>query len=716
MKRIVLFFLALLWQDVVLGQEQKPFVIEKGVPKIINGGSIGILEDKKNQYSAAELAGKPELFTVFKGKIPNLRYSESAFWLRVLIKNGTDDQLLALELSNAQIDSVEAYFFYPNRVVSLRMGDVYPFSNRLFNHQHFIFPFELKPNDSLVFLLRVKSMEQVSLPLLAAQRKEILTNNYLTDLIAGIYFGIMLVMFFYNLFLFVSIRDKSYFYYVIYIAGIGLAQAALQGYLFKYVFFNHPYINQLSVVIFSMLTGIGAIQFVRIFLQLKAKELKIDQGLKLFIVVYILALLIYLAGNRQLAYNILDIGGLLLSLFALFFSISLSLKGDRSAKFFLLAWSFFMLGMFVFVGRNLGLIPYNFLTKNALIIGSAIEAVLLSIALADRINILKREKEISQALALQVSLENEKLVREQNMVLEAKVTERTEALQETNKVLESALYDLKNTQTQLVNSEKMASLGQLTAGIAHEINNPINFVTSNIIPLRRDLQDLMTLLNAYEKLHQESGDKEQKLKEIKKLERDLDFDFLKEEIGILLNGMEEGAKRTAEIVKGLRIFSRLDESDLKKVNINEGIDSTLILLNSSMGGKIDLVRDFDPEAYIECFPGKMNQVIMNITNNAIQALLENERSNNRGRIEITTKSESSAVRISISDNGPGMTEEVKSKIFDPFFTTKQVGHGTGLGLSIVYSIIEAHNGKIEVDSVPGKGTTFHILLPKQHNK
>jgi len=692
------------------------FTVTDGKPQVINGGAISIFEDKKASFSATELILRPELFEQFTGNVPNLQYSNSTFWLKVKLINGTKDPLLAIELSNPQIDSLEAYFFHHRSLWSLKTGDERPYAHRLFNHQHFIFPFELKPGDSTIFLLKVQSMEQVNVPLLAAKRKEILTNNYQTDLIAGIYFGVMLVMFFYNLFLYLSIRDKSYLYYILYIAGIALAQAGLQGYLFKYIFFESPYLNQLSVVIFSTLTGIGAIQFVRIFLQLKEKAPRTDHALKFFIGVYLIALCIYLAGYRQLTYNILDVGGLLLSVFALIFSIEMSLRGDRSAKFFLLAWSFFMLGMFVFVGRNLGLLPFNFFTKNSLIFGSAIEAILLSMALADRINILKREKEVSQALALEISLENEKLVREQNTVLEAKVTERTEALQETNKVLENALNDLKNTQTQLVNSEKMASLGQLTAGIAHEINNPINFVTSNIIPLRRDLNDLMTLLTAYSALHDKETDCENQLQQIKRLEKELDFEFLKEEIGILLHGMEEGAKRTAEIVKGLRIFSRLDESDLKKVNINEGIDSTLILLNSSMGGKIDLIRNFDPDAYIECFPGKMNQVIMNITNNAIQAILEQEASNKRGEIEITTKSEQNHIRISIRDNGPGMSAETKSKIFDPFFTTKQVGHGTGLGLSIVYSIIEAHNGSIEVSSMPGIGTTFHILLPKLHTK
>ncbi|MBA4304489.1 MAG: hypothetical protein C0424_09725 [Sphingobacteriaceae bacterium] len=693
-----------------------PYIISERSPSIIEGRYLGIYEDVDGVWDATSILKEAGKFTPFQGRVPNLQYSTSTYWLKLEIINGTNEKLLAIELSNPQLDSVEAFFIRNNEWLSFKTGDALPFSQRLFQHQHFIFPFELDSGENCILLLKVKSMEQVNIPLLAGRRKDILTNNYQTDLIAGIYFGIMFVMFFYNLFLFLSIRDKSYLYYITYIAGIALAQAALQGYVFKYVLFDWPYLNQLSVVIFSAVSGVGAIQFVRTFLPIKSKLPLIDKGLKLFAIVYVLALIIYLLGWRQLSYNFLDALALTLSFYALYFSIRLSIQGERSAMFFLFAWSIFMIGMFVFVSRNLGWLPFNFLTKNALIIGSAIEAVLLSVALADRINILKKEKETSQALALQVSLENEKLVREQNLVLEAKVAERTEALQKTNYELENTLDDLKNTQTQLVNSEKMASLGQLTAGIAHEINNPINFVTSNIVPLRRDMDDLMTLLNAYGELHVAGVDYQAQLAKIKKLERELDFEFLKEEINILLNGMEEGAKRTAEIVKGLRIFSRLDESDLKKVDINEGIESTLILLNSSMGGKIDLVKNYDPDAFVECYPGKMNQVIMNITNNAIQAILENESPLQRGVVEITTQSEQDHVRISIRDNGPGMTSETKEKIFDPFFTTKQVGHGTGLGLSIVYSIIEAHNGKIDVESTPKVGTTFHILLPKQHTK
>ncbi len=693
------------------GLKAEKLVITAGGPTVIRGESIFILEDPDGQLTLDDILHKEHDFVQFGGEIPNLQYSHSAFWLRISLKNGTSDPLLALETSNTQIDTLDVYIMEPGGTKSFRFGDVFPFEKRIFNHQHFIVPFEMAPDESRIVYLRVRGLEQMSIPLLVGQRKEILTNNYRTDLFTGIYFGIMLVMFFYNLFLYLSIRDKAYLFYILYIAGIALAQASLQGYTFKYLLPNTPYFNHLSVIFFSTLTGVGAIQFARNFLQIKHKLPFIDIGLKFFGVFYLLALLVFLLGWRQVSYNMLDIAALLLSFYALYFSIKLSLRGQRTAKFFLFAWSFFMVGMFIFVARNFGWLPYNFFTKNVLLIGSALEAILLSVALADRINILKREKEISQAEALRISLENERLVREQNLVLEAKVQERTEALQAANRELGMAIDNLKHTQTHLVNAEKMASLGQLTAGIAHEINNPINFVTSNIIPLRRDLNDLMLLLAEYDKMPQNEADVPAAFQAIEKLKKELDYDFLKEEIGMLLNGMEEGAKRTAEIVKGLRIFSRLDESDLKKVNVNEGIESTLILLNSSMGGKIDLIKDYDPDAYLECYPGKLNQVIMNITNNAIQALQEHVH-DKRGQITLRTQALADTIRIIISDNGPGIPESIRSKIFEPFFTTKAVGQGTGLGLSIVYSIIEAHNGQITVNSNLGEGTTFQIDLPK----
>lgn len=278
-------------------------------------------------------------------------------------------------------------------------------------------------------------------------------------------------------------------------------------------------------------------------------------------------------------------------------------------------------------------------------------------------------------------------------------------LNQKNYELKETLDNLKSTQAQLVDSEKMASLGQLTAGIAHEINNPINYVAGNISPLKLDLKDLKKLIAKFRELD-DCKNINDKIEEIKELRNELDIDFLFEEIDNLLKGIDEGAKRTKDIVSGLRIFSRLDESDFKQADIHEGIDSTLILLNNKLKNRIKVIKEFATMPKIECLPGKLNQVFMNILNNSAQAI-EGE-----GEILIKTKMIDDNVIISIKDNGPGIPEKVKKHIFEPFFTTKDVGSGTGLGLPITLGIIENHDGKIEVNSSPGEGSEFVITLPR----
>jgi hypothetical protein len=356
-------------------------------------------------------------------------------------------------------------------------------------------------------------------------------------------------------------------------------------------------------------------------------------------------------------------------------------------------------------------LPYNTFTYYILHIGSAIEVVLLSFALADRINILKREKEASQLQAMEVLKENERIIREQNLILDTKVKERTRELQEANRELNIALKRLKEAQTQLVNAEKMASVGQLTAGIAHEINNPINFVSAAMKPLRRNIGYFLEVLDKYENTSLQPPVKNF-FTEVEAIKKKYDIDYCKEEIAIILQGIEDGASRTTEIVKGLRNFSRLDEAEIKLANINTGLDSTIILLQGNINGRIKINKDYGDIPEVECYAGKLNQVFMNILTNGIQAVKAKGLTSGEGCITIQTRHTEKDLVILFADNGVGMTEEVKNKIFDPFFTTKEVGEGTGLGMSIVYSIIQMHEGTIIVDSEVGVGTQITLTIPK----
>ncbi|MGD0755069.1 MAG: AAA family ATPase [Bacteroidales bacterium] len=312
-----------------------------------------------------------------------------------------------------------------------------------------------------------------------------------------------------------------------------------------------------------------------------------------------------------------------------------------------------------------------------------------------------------------VSIENARLYKnleEYNRNLEEKVEKRTaeislknEQLNIQKEELNTTLDNLKYSQVQLVQSEKMASLGQLVAGIAHEINNPVNFISAGVDSLSNNLEEIRQVIEIYHKITARNVNI--KLKEIEELKERVNYKEAIREINKLIDSIKNGAKRTTEIVRGLRTFSRLDEDILKMADIHEGIDSTLILLHNKYKNRIEIVKNYSDLPFIECYPGQLNQVFMNILSNAVDAIDE------KGTITISTSISGESVKVSIKDTGYGIHENLKTKIFDPFFTTKGVGKGTGLGLSISQSIIEKHKGTISFKSEQGNGTVFIITLP-----
>jgi len=659
-------------------------------PKLLNS-NLSYFQDTTSKMKIGQIVVRD--FTPITSGISN-----STFWIKFTVKNTSEDSLFILNLAAPTLDRVSLFIpidIESNNFSSVLLGEELLFNQRAYLDPNYLFDIVLLKNVPKTIYFKIKSKEAIQLPIYLGTKNTIFNQLKKRDILSGIYFGIMIAMIFYNLFVYFSVRDKSYIYYVVYIILILLTQTSLQGYPFQYLWPSFPEIAQYSLFIFPSLVGIASLLFMNVFLHIKSFNVSLYRYSYVFSTVYIFSIILAFFNQFKLSFLVMEFNAICVSIFMLITSIYIIRRGYYPARYFLAAWSVFLIGVIIYILKDLEILPYNNLTRYTMQIGSGIETVLLSFALAARINIYKKER-------LEAIAEKERLVREQNIVLEQQVVERTKSLNET-------LDNLKQTQSQLVEAEKMASLGQLTAGIAHEVNNPINFITSNIYPLREDIKDIKAILNKYAEINTSSNLTE-KLEEIEQLKEELQYDYLLNELDGIIHGIEDGAMRTAEIVSGLRNFSRLDESDLKLADINEGINSTLLLLKSKIGD-VKLIKKLENLPQIECYPGKINQLVLNIVDNAIFAIKEKGIPLTEGEIEVKTVAKENEVVLTIKDNGVGMNEQTKQKIFDPFFTTKDVGEGTGLGLSIVFGIIKKHNATIEITSELGIGTEFKISLP-----
>jgi signal transduction histidine kinase len=280
-------------------------------------------------------------------------------------------------------------------------------------------------------------------------------------------------------------------------------------------------------------------------------------------------------------------------------------------------------------------------------------------------------------------------------------------LENQNIELANKKTELERLQAQLVHTEKMASLGQLAAGIAHELNNPAGFIYGNMDILGGHLSQLRDLLGTYDTVTLTADDTQT----VNSLKTQIRYEKLIGDLDSIIADCREGSERICDVVKNLRLFSRLDEAEIKKIDIHSGIDSTVRLLSRYFsGGQVSLRRDYSELPLINCYAGQLNQVWMNLLVNAAQAVSDH------GEVSIATKLDEDSVVVAISDSGSGIPEDQLSRIFDPFFTTKPVGEGTGLGLSISYGIIKRHRGTIKVESQVGAGTTFTVRIPILQNE
>jgi two-component system, NtrC family, sensor kinase len=650
------------------------------------GKKLSILEDKTGKLGIDEVL-RSDSFKVGTSEIPDLGLTASVYWAKLELTNLSGSSELFLHIAHSEIDQLDIYDVppdaMPKQIVHAGLDRRVNKNDQPYPELAFLVDVPSKSSTALYF--RLTGDKPLRLPLTVESRSAFNKSQQGRTIFIGGYLGIMLVMALYNLFIFLFTRERSYAIYVAYIVLVTLTQMAFFGMLSYSVFKDMPWLSVHSPLYLTVFTAMAAGEFMVSFIHVKEKfpsAIRVKNGLYLLLVA---GLVLDLLGLSTLAYQLLQAGALSFALFQLTVTVRIAALGFRPARYFLVAWSVFLIGIVVFILKDVGVLPYNDLTRFAMTIGSAVEVVLLSFGLADKINVLRREKE--------------QIILEQYAVLELRVTERTQELELSNS-------DLKRTQSQLVNAEKMAALGQLTAGIAHEINNPINFISSSIPPLKRDLSDLREVLMAYRDARINGRD----LEEVRLLEDRIDLEFNMKEVDEILLNLESGAQRTSEIVRGLRTFSRLDEYELKTVDVNEGIKSTLVVLAPQVRDAVAIELDLGQLPLVECYAGKLNQVFMNLLNNAIFAVKQKHGAAG-GKVRVVSYHTGEHAIFEIHDNGTGMDEATQHRLFEPFFTTKDVGEGTGLGMSIALSIIEDHNGTITVQSSPGEGSIFTLTLP-----
>ncbi|MDR6782965.1 two-component system NtrC family sensor kinase [Pedobacter africanus] len=636
-------------------------------------------------------------------------------WIKTVVPSYIDlTKYVNILIDQPRLKQAEVYFVKDNKVLKKFEYNNYTLVASMENSGNlktFKIPKDIIASNPVIYI-KLHSDDVVISPVFISKSSNLLELFSLRDVFFGIYTGIMMIMFAYNLFLFFSVKDVSYLNYIFCILFTWLTQTTIQGYFDKYFYINSLWFNSISVILFSNLGLIASILFTKSFLNTKKNTPKLHTILNIMLVLTVISTIVLFMGYKKVSFIGMQVSIFGGSIVTFISALNAYFKKNfKPAGYYLASWSFLFIGMMIFILKDYEIIKYSIFSTYSVQFASVLEVLLLSFALADRINFFKNQNELAQKQALMALKENERLVREQNIELENKVNERTIELQNTNSSLNVALTNLKDTQSQLVDAEKMAALGQLTAGIAHEINNPINFVTSNIKPLQLDIDDLKEIIHRYEQVDYTSANAAEQLQEIDAFKKQIDLDFINNEIESLLVGITDGAKRTAEIIRSLRNFSRLDEDDLKPIDLNEGLQSTLVLVKNTMPDNLTVVKDLGNLPKVECLPGKINQVFMNLISNAIQAIKSNGKNREEEQLTIRTWYEENIVKISIKDTGTGMTDEVKHKIFEPFFTTKEVGEGTGLGLSIVFSIIEKHKGHIDVLSEVDQGTEFIITLP-----
>lgn len=620
------------------------------------GKNISYFEDKDGASSIQSIVSLPDkLFTPCPNDIINFGFSQSVFWLKVDVNNSNSLNDWIMEIRTPDLDIVSFYYKDENGLWKEKNdGDTWPFHKREIISRNIAFKLPLFNEGNVRYYIKIKSIGNIVAPVKIEKNDFFVSESLNSEVFFGICYGIMLIMLFYNLFIYFSIKETSYIYYVLTLACSMLFYGLYYGHIPQYItHFKSPALNPLLTIV-GILWAITILQFVKIFLNLAQVSLFFNRLMNLMLLLYFLNLLILLFIDPILPPMIntfLAFPSIIIVLIANFLAIK---KGNREARFFILAWSLYIFSIIIFILRNLGLFPdYEFI-MNILLIGSIVEVSLQSFALANKINIYRWQKEQAQAQIIQLKDQNA-------AVLEQKVKERTIQLEQ------------KNQEINILNKD----LDAFSHSASHDLRSPLRSIISFAALLEKNSAAALT-----------------------------------EDSKNYLNIIRNSAKSMDQLIEGLLAFSRLGKKEFVKeeINMKELIEKVIIELRSSSKKEQIIDIKIGPAENLFGDSVLLKQVWVNLISNAIKYSMKKPKT----EIEIGSKTSDKEINYWIKDNGAGFNMEQVDKLFNAFqrLHGQTEFEGTGLGLSIVKKIITKHGGEVSAVGKVGEGATFYFSLPK----
>ncbi len=693
--------------------DRSTLTLDDDTRHLLIGQHLQFLEDPTGTLTFNEASAPDQRYHDSTATVPDLGFTRSVYWARFSLHNTTGGKTLwYLDYSDVMFQYIDVFIRdQQGQVTSFVAGSMQtPSANTLKAYTH-VFPIRLGWNERVDIYLRLKTDYAFVVPLNLWHPDEYARTNTGISNLHGLYMGIALAMLVYNLALLMAFREWSYLWYVLFVATVLVNNTCLNGLMRFHTDLSSEWLNTCFSSSYNLAAVAGWL-FAGAFLNAGRAFNRIKW---IGILINIPIIFLYAAGFT-LEWCIIN-GVYVQSASVIIFAFGLrqALQGSRAALFFCLGFGSFLAGVILFTSMLFGLISLNSFTHYATEIGSALEALLLSLALSDKMRQMRIEKDHSQQ-ALQDSQQQQLAMAEHySRTLEADVAARTQELSARTSelstknielmaqrhALQAKTDELVATQQKLVASEKMAALGVFAAGLAHEINNPANFVaagTQNAVVQVRDLHALI-FDSMGEDAHAEIKD---------------EFDQHFSKISDSLDVIKTGVARIENVVKHLRATHPEGEVGMQSADVVGTLEAAWQVLAPTLKIPVEVSTDFQVRPAIPYLVAEVHQVFLALLGNAVHAIedaIPFRGAEYRGEIRLSSRQEAGNLVMTVSDNGIGIAANTLEKVFDPFFTTKVVGRGAGLGLSMARDVVTKHGGSLEVQSVSGEGSAFTLVLP-----